>query len=57
MVIVPCDLTYRDIALDVRSRIMGFGESCSIVRGITSQPTSVSSNVLCVHFRHLQLNG
>ena len=38
--------TNTHIVLDLRSLIYRFGESCTIVHGITSQPANVFSNVL-----------
>ena len=35
-----------DIVFDLRSLIWSFGESCTIVRGINSEPENVLSNVL-----------
>ena len=39
------------------SLIWGFGESCTIVHGITSEPENVSSNVLCSIFVDLKPFG
>ena len=38
--------TTTHIVLDLISLIWGFGETCTIVHGITSQPASVFSDVL-----------
>ena len=41
-------------ALYLCSLIRGFGEICTIVRGITSQPANAFSNVLSSYFADLQ---
>ena len=43
--------TTAHIVLDLRSLIWSFGESCTIVRCITSTPANVFSNLLYWHFR------
>ena len=43
--------TPAHIVFNLRSLTWGFGESCTIVHVITSQPASVSSNVLSGQFR------
>ena len=39
------------IVFDLRSLIWGFGESCTIVHGITSEPENALSNVVYWYFR------
>ena len=43
--------TTAHIVFDLRLLIWGFGKSCRIVHGITSEPENVLSNVLCWHCR------
>ena len=42
--------THARIVLDLLLAVWGFGENCTIVRGITSQPANVSQKVLDWHF-------
>ena len=44
-------LMTAQILLNLRSPVWGFGESCTIVHGITSHPANVFSNVPYWYFR------
>ena len=49
-VIMPLDDRTYCTVLDLRSLVWGFGESCTIFHGITSQPANVFSYVPNSHF-------
>ena len=51
MVIRLLSTTTHNIVLDLRSPVWGFGESWTIVHGITSQPADVFSDAFYSHFR------
>ena len=51
MVIGTGRSTTTRFVVDMLSLIWGFGEKCTIVHCVTSQPASVSYNLLYKHFR------